>query len=48
MIIKESQFKFAALKNIMSTDQKLILVISFFIAVIIVMFISDLTEVINI
>ena len=32
----------------MSTDQKLILVISFFIALIIVMFISDLTEVINI
>jgi hypothetical protein len=32
----------------MSTDQKLILVISFFIAVIIVMFISDLTEAINI
>jgi hypothetical protein len=28
----------------MSTDQKLILVISFFIAVIIVMFISDLAE----
>ena len=32
----------------MSTDQKLMLIISFFIAVIIVMFISDLTEVINI
>ncbi len=32
----------------MSTDQKLILVICFFIAVIIVMFISDLTEAINI